>query len=120
MIVDSSLWLQQFEHFSSRHKQFATHRAANLELPELDQSVNAEIIDPEHVGDFMNGIRQSLHRFHLQRRRFGFDKSFHDFKQVDGQSDFPKRVPVTAGRIVRAPHVARPHSTKPPQRIAQK
>jgi hypothetical protein len=79
----ASFGFQQFEHFSPGHKQFSTHRATNFEFPELDQSVNTEIIDAEHVGHFMNGIGQPLYGLHL-KWGFGFDKSFHELKRVSG------------------------------------
>ena len=56
MILTVSFRREQLQQFSARDEQLAAQGAAGFEFATLDQPVNAEIIDAEHIGRFLDGI----------------------------------------------------------------
>lgn len=66
--TDRCLVFQQPEELGSRYEQFTAQRTTGAQFAALDQPVDAEVIDPEQIGRFLNGIREPL-RFWRRRLR---------------------------------------------------
>src|SRR5205814_750011 len=56
LIIAASFGFQKFEQFGPGHQYFAAESAARLELVALNQTIDAEIVDPEQIGRFSHRI----------------------------------------------------------------
>ena len=56
------LVFEQPQEFRAWDEQFSTQRMAGVQLPTLDETINAEVIDSEQVGSLMHGISEPLWR----------------------------------------------------------
>lgn len=71
-----SFGFQKPQQFGAGHEQFTAQSPADFELAALNETVNAEIIDTEHVGGFPDGVGQPF-RGRGDRRRFKGGNGLH-------------------------------------------
>ena len=75
------LVLEEPQEFRAWNEQFSTQRTAGVQLPTLDEAIDAEVIDAEEAGSLMHGIGEPLRLFggsfqwRLRDRRFHRSKT---------------------------------------------
>jgi hypothetical protein len=62
---------QELEQFRARDKEFAPQHPTRTQFAALDHPVDAEVVDAQQLGGFLDGIRQTfrLHQSWRERRR---------------------------------------------------